>query len=328
MNWFRCIVILFALPSLAQKSLLPDTILLCERDSAWIEVRHELGERATIKWNTPAGVFSNTKKVRAFAAGRYMVRVTSADLKITHIDSSFVKVLPRPRSVLIDTVFCAGRELVLDAGNAGMRYQWNTGEKTRRITVRKEGVYTVKISNGRCSVTDTAKVSVMGVRDPLGGNEVQFCLNDYPRVLSVKGSRDLQVRWNTGVVSHTIHAASEGMYSVLVSHPRCGEQSDSIKVKLKACDCEILIPNRFTPNEDGRNDYFFPVLNCEYSYFRLTISDRWGNIVYDSFDATGKWDGRYKGNLCPEDIYIFTLETTEKATGKKDAREGSVALIR
>lgn len=47
---------------------------------------------------------------------------------------------------------------VLDAQNAGMTFKWSTGETTQRITVRKEGTYTVNIFNGTCNILDTVKV--------------------------------------------------------------------------------------------------------------------------------------------------------------------------
>ena len=101
-----------------------------------------------------------------------------------------------------------------------------------------------------------------------------------------------------------------------------------MRVKLKACDCEIIVPNSFTPNEDGRNDYFFPVLSCDYSYYLFTVFDRWENIVFTSNNINAKWDGRFKGNLCPDDIYVYHIETIEKNTGKKEPRDGKISLFR
>ena len=91
---------------------------------------------------------------------------------------------------------------------------------------------------------------------------------------------------------------------------------------------KVLIPNNFTPNEDFRNDYFTVTSQCEYSNFVLTINDRWGYTVFTSNNVNAKWDGRFKGNLCPEDIYSYQLETTEKLSGKKQVRSGHVSLFR
>jgi gliding motility-associated-like protein len=103
---------------------------------------------------------------------------------------------------------------------------------------------------------------------------------------------------------------------------------DSVKVKIKACDCEILVPNSFTPNEDDRNDYFFPVLQCEYSYYNMTIFDRWSNTVFITNNPNGRWDGRFKGNLCPDDIYVYRIETIEKGSERKSVSKGQISLFR
>ncbi|MBK7667112.1 MAG: gliding motility-associated C-terminal domain-containing protein [Sphingobacteriaceae bacterium] len=142
-------------------------------------------------------------------------------------------------------------------------------------------------------------------------------MSDDSKVLSIKPAAGSKIVWNNGSTSNSIIPYKEGMYWVKTESKTCGITVDSVKVKLKACDCEILIPNSFTPNEDGKNDYFFPVLTCEYSYYSLTIEDRWDNTVSTN-NVNAKWDGRYKGNLCPDDIYIYRIETIEKKyTGRR-----------
>ncbi|MGE0566753.1 MAG: T9SS type B sorting domain-containing protein [Bacteroidia bacterium] len=89
-----------------------------------------------------------------------------------------------------------------------------------------------------------------------------------------------------------------------------------------------MVPNSFTPNEDNKNDNFFPVLQCEYTYYSFTVFDKWGNQIYSTNSTNGKWDGRYKGHLCDEDIYVYKIETKEKGSEKKTLRSGKVSLIR
>ena len=45
------------------------------------------------------------------------------------------------------------------------------------------------------------------------------------------------------------------------------------------------------PNGDGTNDYFFPVFDCSIRNYFITITDRWGNIVFQSEDPYQQWDG-------------------------------------
>ena len=301
---------------------------MCSGDSAYIEVRHEFGDQARITWNTPAGTLTNTKRIRARTQGKYYVTVSAANGAVSHKDSSFVKVLARPTSVLADTAFCAGSSVMLDAGNNGMRYLWSTGDKSKRLKVTAEGRYTVKISNGKCILQDTVNVKMLGTINPFPEKEITTCLNDPPRILSVKPAAGCTFEWSTGAATSTVAVTSEGVYAVTIRHPRCPESRDSVRVKFRACDCEIIVPRSFTPNEDNRNDLFFPVLSCEYTVFNMTITDRWGNTVYESTNPAGKWDGRYKGSLCPEDIYVYRIESQEKTSKKKAVSEGYISLFR
>jgi gliding motility-associated-like protein len=313
----------------AQKhNLLPDTIPLCLGDSASIEIRHEYGNQATIRWVTPRGVINNTRKIRAVKPGKYYVRIVSPQNSTTIYDSSWVKMYERPVKVLRDTSLCRGRMHVLDAGNAGMRYQWSTGETTRRIRTGTPGTYWVRISNGKCQVTDTMKIKLVEGAGAAPAPEVSFCLNEENKMLNIKAPPGTRIQWSTGAITPGIYITREGTYWVRTESQQCGAYTDSIRVKLKACECEMLIPNSFTPNEDNRNDYFFPVTQCDYSYYNITITDRWGNTVFSSNNISTKWDGRFKGNLCPEDIYIYKIETTEKGSDKKQVRNGHISLFR
>ncbi len=312
----------------AQKyNLLPDTIYLCTGDSASIELRQDLSSSPSIRWNTPRGNISNTRKIRARVEGKYFIRLTQANNSVM-VDSSYVKLYERPVKLLKDTTICRGRSVVLDAANQGMRYLWNTGQHNQKIRVDNAGRYWVKITNGRCTVIDTVMVKFNTGSSVSVSHDYTFCLNEDNKVITAKAGPDVQLQWNTGTSTPTLQVIKEGTYILSSSSKFCGEQFDTVKVKLKACDCEMLIPNSFSPNEDNRNDYFFPVIDCEYTYFLITITDRWGNTVFSSNSTTSRWDGRFKGNLCTEDIYIYRIESTEKGTDKKQIRTGHLSLFR
>lgn len=68
---------------------------------------------------------------------------------------------------------------------------------------------------------------------------------------------------------------------------------------------EVLIPNVFTPNEDGMNDVF----ELSFPYESLTILNRWGNVVFSSQDGTATWNGETSiGNFCAEGVYFYIIE--------------------
>ncbi len=312
----------------SQKNLLPDTTGFCVGDSAFIEIRQSLEKNASTEWRSKSiGIVYNTKKIKVKSLNEKIYLKVSTG-KITYLDSTVAKVYSKPKLLLRDTSLCKGKPVILDAKNPGLLFFWSTGETTQKIKVENSANYWVKITNLGCTVVDTAKVkftpgAISGI-----SNDVTFCLSEENKVISVKPNAGTKLLWNTGSTSPSITVTNDGIYWIRSESKNCGVQTDSIKVKLKACDCEMIIPNSFTPNEDNRNDYFFPVLQCEYTYFKMTIMDKWENIVFSTNSPNGKWDGRFKGNLCPEEIYIYRIESTEKGSDKKLARSGKLSLFR
>lgn len=78
-------------------------------------------------------------------------------------------------------------------------------------------------------------------------------------------------------------------------------------------DCiEIAVPNVFSPNGDGTNDFFNYVTNGipedgDITVLDLKIFNRWGQLVYDNNDPLNGWDGMYNGDPAPSDVYIYKM---------------------
>lgn len=311
-----------------KRDLLPDSLSFCWGDSAYVELKDVIDKNFFISWSTPQGIVTNTKRISAQKQGKYFVKVTSSVTGHVVTDSCFVRMAYRLKPLMRDTAICRGRTLVLDSRYPGMRYLWNTGETTQRITIESAGRYWVKIKNGTCTSVDTVKVRQLPGLSVSVPSEVMFCANDDNKMVVARGAANTRYLWNTGANTASIQVQKEGIYWLKSDNGLCGKQIDTVKVKIKMCECEMVIPASFSPNEDNRNDYFFPVSSCDYSYYYITIADRWGNTVYSSTNINGKWDGRFKGNLCPEDIYFYRIETTEKGGVKKQVRNGKISLFR
>lgn len=89
------------------------------------------------------------------------------------------------------------------------------------------------------------------------------------------------------------------------------------------------IPNAFTPNGDGLNDYFritgLPPENI--TQYNLQIFNRWGQAVFTSDDIREAWDGKLKGEVCPEGPYVWVIwyeDDRRVRTGNK----GIVTIVR
>ena len=91
----------------------------------------------------------------------------------------------------------------------------------------------------------------------------------------------------------------------------------------------IYVPNAFTPDADGVNDIFYPVITgYEIDNFTLMIFNRWGELIYETELASKGWDGTHKGQKCKEDVYVWKIKAKEQATGDKRAFYGHVTLLR
>jgi gliding motility-associated-like protein len=93
-------------------------------------------------------------------------------------------------------------------------------------------------------------------------------------------------------------------------------------------NCFIAVPSAFTPNNDGLNDYLYP-LNA-YKALNLTFSvfNRFGQRVFFTRDWLQKWDGTFKGQGCDPGTYVWMLQFTHLDTGQKVEQKGTVILIR
>ena len=86
------------------------------------------------------------------------------------------------------------------------------------------------------------------------------------------------------------------------------------------------VPNAFTPGRFGQNAIVkvvgFGIIRMDWR-----IYNRWGQLVFQSNDPYFGWDGTYKGQLQPMDVYGYTLEA-EYSDGTRAAKKGDITLIR
>jgi gliding motility-associated-like protein len=92
--------------------------------------------------------------------------------------------------------------------------------------------------------------------------------------------------------------------------------------------CYIAVPNAFTPNGDGLNDFLYPLNAYKADHLEFSVYNRIGELVFHTNDWTQKWDGRIKGNPQDSGIYVWMLKYTHHDTGIKIFQKGSTVLIR
>ncbi len=97
--------------------------------------------------------------------------------------------------------------------------------------------------------------------------------------------------------------------------------SSWIRVKKK-----LYLPNAFTPNGDGLNDVFRIPPGGFLKLISFSIFDRWGNVVFMTYNVNAGWDGRYKGIKKDPGTYLYLIQAYDG--NEKILLKGSVTLIR
>jgi gliding motility-associated-like protein len=91
----------------------------------------------------------------------------------------------------------------------------------------------------------------------------------------------------------------------------------------------IYVPNAFTPNRDGQNDLFVPVISGRpFMNYEFTIFNRWGEVVFYSTSYPEGWDGTFKGEMSPLGVYNYTLYLKEVGNVKDYRYTGHVSIVR
>jgi gliding motility-associated-like protein len=90
---------------------------------------------------------------------------------------------------------------------------------------------------------------------------------------------------------------------------------------------KIYVPNAFTPDGDMVNDYFAPVLSFTPVSYRLIITDRQNNRLFETTDYLEKWDGRNNGAFLSRDVYLWYVSAATPS-GRTIRKSGTVTIIK
>jgi gliding motility-associated-like protein len=145
---------------------------------------------------------------------------------------------------------------------------------------------------------------------------------------------------NTWYVNGTPYVSDEltytftqpGNYNIVLRRDN-GPCYDEVNYQVTVTNCPGIIywvPNSFTPDGNEHNQLFGPIMTegHDINGFSFKIFNRWGEIIWESNDPNGKWDGSYNGKLCQDGTYIWKLQFNVFGDDGKIENSGHVILIR
>jgi gliding motility-associated-like protein len=202
------------------------------------------------------------------------------------------------------------------------------------------GMYYLKLTdeNG-CEYTDTVKL-----RDP-----AIWSVNLPTNIQLEKGeSRQIQIKVDSIKIKAIIFDPDQGIKKLNDSvYLITGDQNISYQIKVideNGCEKEyqlqievidntqVYMPNSFSPNGDGINEWYFPKSRESKQLIRFEIYDRWGNRVYSQSnmttnDETTGWNGRINNQPAAVGVYVCYLEW-QQADGSIVKKTVDVTLVR
>lgn len=250
--------------------------------------------------------------------------------------------MPYPDLSLTDKVSCIGKYMTftingVGEGGDGLTWHFEPNDSILNVnpvyhSFNNVGTFTVTANAYYRYCRDTTLSSIVSIYPYAAfdlGPDTSICAGSNAIELNWKrssGTAGVSWLWNTGETTPNIRIVAPGIYYVKATLHGC-ETSDSILV---ASDCYIDIPNVFSPNGDGINDYFFPrqLLSRGLTYFHMDVYNRWGQQIFtgNALDGRG-WDGRFNGVPQPEGVYVYVIEAQFK-DGQKENHKGNVSLLR
>ncbi len=291
---------------------------------------------------------SNTPTLATTQNGNYTVVITNTfgGVVCTATASSTVQVNQTPviTGISDDVRICVDANptptpLTVTTSATGATYQWLlngniiNGATNDSYTANATGTYQVNVIGAGSCQSDTSVNVVFGINPDVTiqdsvtaeQSEVLFCKGqNQPNLILVTVVEGLTYNWSyLGLpISNNTSASvdSIGVYSVIVTNAAGCSATDEIAVVPGICD--VIVPNVFTPDADGKNDTFEIPNLLDYEGRKLTIYNRWGNEVYKADKYNNNWTG---GDL-PAGVYFYSLELFNGI--KSSTKNGNVQIIK
>ncbi|HOY32595.1 MAG TPA: gliding motility-associated C-terminal domain-containing protein [Bacteroidales bacterium] len=136
-------------------------------------------------------------------------------------------------------------------------------------------------------------------------------------------------RWSNGMDLPDIFVDYGGYFTVQVWDTNNCNSYDTIYVD-EDCQSTMFIPNAFTPNGDGMND-FFTIIGENILSIKIWIYNRWGELVFYSDNLADAWDGKHNGKYVTPGPFTWHMEFETyyaKTVSNRKLRSGIVTVIR
>lgn len=285
-----------------------------------------------------------TAQLSGLSAGIYAVTVSDAALCVYTSSITISQPPAFNASIISNDVHCFGDStgsatLQVSGATYPYTYSWSNLQTDSVATNLISGVYSVKVTDANgCSATYGATINTLP--QPVAvfqASPVSVFINKPINFLDQSVGA---TSWSWNFNDHLNSTSSErspvfiytdtGTYSVqLIIRNQYGCNDTTEQLIRVEWEKLFYVPNVFSPNGDGVNDIFIPYLfNANIDHYEFYIYDRWGNLLFTSFDVNTGWDGTVAGKTNPamQDAYVWKIRLQSGDNDK--VYKGNVTLLR
>ena len=337
-----------------------DEVLDCIATSAIIGGSSSTGSNFTYTWTEVGGapiVDPTSAQITVTAAGVYTLTVENTETGCKNMDEVTVTVSDDVPSFSLDytDVTCNGEGdgtiTIVNpmGGNGDYSYSFGGGAfgTESSFTGLQDGEYIIVMedsSGSGCQSTQTATIDepgllVLDLGPPVQtnlGNEVSFSIEDQLGDFVIDN-----IEWTVGgevicsnptCTSIIVEASENTNITVEVTY-NGGCIADDLTQILVTQVVDVVLPNVFSPNNDGNNDVFYVNSDDVEAVISMRVYDRWGELVFASeenhpaSDPSYGWDGSFKGEPVNPGVFVYVVEVLF-INGTNEQIGGDVTIVR
>ena len=307
----------------------------------------------TFNWTGPSGFTSNSEDLLDISAGNYYLNLLDENDCI----ATEVFYLSEPEE--IDALFGQDLEWICENGGAAFSqvsggvepytYYWSGPNGFQNVSSEisnlEPGTYYLNIFDQNDCSSENNEIIIDEIVAPIcqfSASTYEFMLSNDPVNFYDNSTTDPNYNidlvswdWNFGDGQSSNEQNPShiydypGLYYVwLTIEDENGCTHQSMRTINVLEEYFSYSPNAFSPNGDGINDTFQPILtDIDFNTYELNIFNRWGDIIFQTEDYSNSWDGTFNGNPIVGGVYTYRINyKTRRGNDQKEI--GQIILIK